>query len=389
VNQAKEPSGGIDRLRLDNAPIYRAPGRVNLIGEHTDYNGGFVMPAAIDFSTLVAISPRTDRVVSAFSHNLNEEFSFSLDDLSAQPRGHWGDYVQGVALELEQAGYRLKGADLRIEGEVPIGAGLSSSAAIEVATGYALLKHSGYAVDRNELAKICQRAENNFVGMRCGIMDQFVACQAQEGRALMLDCRSLEYQLLPLPPDVRLAICNTMVKHQLASSEYNKRRAECEEGVRHFRKQRAHVHALRDVNREDLETQRPELSDVVYRRCRHVISENGRVLQAKDALSEGNILEFGRLMNESHSSLRDDYEVSCEELDLMVALANECRGVIGARMTGGGFGGCTINLVAADCLEAFKENITTRYAQTTGRKPAIYVCTPSQGVGRLASQGIR
>jgi galactokinase len=209
-----------------------------------------------------------------------------------------------------------------------------------------------------------------------------VACQAEEGRALMLDCQSLEYQLLPLPPDVRLAICNTMVKHELASSEYNKRRAECEEGVRHFQKQRPDVSALRDVSLEDLEAQRLELSETVYRRCRHVISENGRVLQAKDALSEGNLLEFGRLMNQSHSSLRDDYEVSCEELDLMVELANDCRGVIGARMTGGGFGGCTINLVAADCLEAFKENITNRYAQATGREPDIYFCTPSSGVGR-------
>ena len=383
--EAKELSTTFQSLCGSEPRIYRAPARVNLIGEHTDYNEGFVMPAAINFSTRVTVTPRDDRVIAVSSENFQETFKFDLDDTKASAKGHWSDYVRGVALTLEQAGYRLKGAQLQIRGDVPIGAGLSSSASIEVATGYALLQHSGFAIERIELAKLCQRAEQNFVGMRCGIMDQFVACHGQEGRALLLDCRSLEYELLPLPEDVRLVICNTMVKHQLAGSEYNQRRSECEEGVHHLARALPDVRALRDVSLADLEAHGRELPEAVYRRCRHVISENARVLQAKTALENRDLSEFGQLMNESHRSLRDDYEVSCAELDLMVELAREAHGVYGARMTGGGFGGCTINLVKAESCTDFTDSVAREYERSTGVAPEIYVCRAVPGVSEVGA----
>ena len=383
--EAKELSTTFQSSCGSEPQIYRAPGRVNLIGEHTDYNEGFVMPAAIDFSSWVTVTPRDDRVIAVSSENFQETFNFDLDDMTARARGHWSDYVRGVALTLEQAGYRLKGAQLQIRGDVPIGAGLSSSASIEVATGYALLQHSGFAIERIELAKLCQRAEQNFVGMRCGIMDQFVACHGQEGRALLLDCRSLEYDLLPLPEDVRLVICNTMVKHRLAGSEYNQRRFECEEGVRHLARTLPEVRALRDVSLADLKSHGRELPEAIYRRCRHVISENVRVLQAKTALEKRNLSEFGRLMNESHRSLHDDYEVSCEELELMVELAREAHGVYGARMTGGGFGGCTINLVKAEACVDFTDSVAREYKMSTGVAPEIYVSRTAAGVSKVVA----
>ena len=359
--------------------VFRAPGRVNLIGEHTDYNDGFVMPAAIDFATNVTIAPRADRRLSVFSENFGEAIEFDLDDPEPRAASHWSDYVRGVAVVLERSGHRLRGANLRIRGEVPIGSGLSSSAAIEVATAHALLANSELSLGPAELAKLCQRAENEFVGMRCGIMDQFIACCGQAGKALMLDCRSLEYKLLPLPAEVRLVICNTMVKHELASSEYNVRRAECEAGVHHFAQSRPNVRALRDVTAAELERSRVDLSEVIYRRCRHVISENARVLEAAEALESSDLEAFGQLMNESHRSLRDDYEVSCKELDLMVELAVPVEGVFGSRMTGGGFGGCTISLVTAQNVEEFKRIVTRGYQDKTGLTPEVYVCNAAQG----------
>lgn len=361
------------------ARIFRAPGRVNLIGEHTDYNDGFVMPAAIGFSTWVAIAPRDDRQVSVFSENFSERVEFDLDDQSLRALGHWSDYVKGVAVVLEQAGHRLRGGRLLIRGEVPVGSGLSSSAAIEVATGYALLENSRIPIDRVALAKLCQRAENEFVGMRCGIMDQFIACCGQAGKALLLDCRSLAYRLLPLPEEARLVICNTMVKHELATGEYNTRRAECEAGVRHLAHALPGVRALRDVTLADLALHGGDLPEVIYRRCRHVVSENERVLEAAAALEGGDLAGFGHLMNESHRSLRDDYEVSCAELDVMVELARKETGVYGARLTGGGFGGCTINLVATENVEQFKRAVAQGYEEATGLIPEIYVCRAAEG----------
>ncbi len=254
---------------------------------------------------------------------------------------------------------------------------------MEVATACALIANSGLEIDPRELALICQRAENEFVGARVGIMDQFVSLFGREQKALMLDCRSLEFKLLPLPDNVRLIICNTMVKHELASSEYNERRAQCEEGVRHLARFLPNVRALRDVTVEQLEQWGWALPEVVYRRCRHVVTENARVLAAAEALEDGDLKEFGRLMAESHRSLRDDYEVSCKELDLMVEIASAQPGVYGARMTGGGFGGCTVNLVAVDYVDALKENVANGYEQATKLKPEIYICTASNGAGEV------
>ena len=368
------------------ARTFRAPGRVNLIGEHTDYNDGFVMPVAIDLSTWATISPLDSRRLQIFSENFDEEVEVDLDAPDIVARQHWSDYPIGVAVMLERSGHRLRGARLQIRSEVPIGSGLSSSAAIEVATACALVANSGVTIERREIAQICRRAENEFVGALVGIMDQFVSLFGESQRALLLDCRSLEFRLLPLPDKVRLIICNTMVKHELASSAYNERRAQCEEGVRHLSRFVSNVTALRDVTIEELEQFGGGLQEVVYRRCRHVISENARVLSAANALEQRDLTRFGQLMAESHRSLRDDYEVSCPELDLMVELAHEVEGVYGARMTGGGFGGCTVNIVAIDRVEQFLQHVPERYEQRTKLKPEIYICNASNGAEEIHPQ---
>ena len=363
--------------------IFRAPGRVNLIGEHTDYNDGFVMPVALDFSTWARVSPLENRRLQIYSENYGEEVEVDLDDQQLAARSRWSDYPIGVAVVLERAGYRLRGARLELRGEVPIGSGLSSSAAVEVATACALLANSELQVDKRELARLCRQAENEFVGARVGIMDQFISLFGETQKALLLDCRSLEFRLLPLPDNVRLIICNTMVKHALASSAYNERREQCEAGAKHLAKFLPHVVALRDVSVEQLEQYRAGLSEVVYRRCRHVITENARVLSAAEALERGDLHQFGKLMGESHRSLRDDYEVSSEELDLMVELARKVEGVYGARMTGGGFGGCTINLVANEHAEEFQQSVAPEYKRITGLKPEIYVCIAARGAEEI------
>jgi galactokinase len=380
--------------RFGGSPrIYRAPGRVNLIGEHTDYNDGFVMPAAIGFDTSVAVAPRSDRKLVVYSQNYSEQVEFDLDHLPAARSGHWSDYVVGVAIMLARSGNKLSGMNLLVDGNVPLGAGLSSSASLEVAVAYALLDRSERAdrtiaghinLDRTQLARLCQQAENEFVGARCGIMDQFVSSHGERGKALMLDCRSLEYRQLPLPDHVVLAVCNTMVKHSIAQGEYNHRRSECEEGVRALSKHLPNARALRDVTMQDLDTSGRELPEVVLRRCRHVISENARVLKAAATLELGDLQAFGNLMQESHRSLRDDFEVSCAELDLMVELAGQVEGVYGSRMTGGGFGGCAIALVRSDCVAAFQQTVSEGYERATACKPGIYVCSAADGVGQLA-----
>lgn len=365
------------------ANLYRAPGRVNLIGEHTDYNDGFVMPSAIEYYVWVAIAPRPDRRLVVHSLNFGKKAEIDLEDRAPQPRKDWSDYVQGVALMLGRSGKHLKGANLIIRGDVPIGSGLSSSAAIEVSTGFALLKNSGIEVERVDLARLAQRAENEFVGARCGIMDQFVSCNGSAGHALMLDCRSLEYKLLPVPSRVSLVICNTMVKHELASGEYNTRRSECEQGVRLLARSLPKICALRDVSLEELKAHRQELPETVYRRCLHVVSENARVTDAAAALDRGDLEEFGKLMADSHRSLRDDYKVSCDELDLMVELAGKQKGVFGARMTGGGFGGCTINLVKVEAVDEFRRNVADSYEKATGLRPQLFVSPAADGAAEI------
>jgi galactokinase len=365
------------------ATVYGAPGRVNLIGEHTDYNDGFVMPAAIDMWTYAAVGPRPDRLLRVYSENFQESVDIALGKIAPGKTGHWSDYVRGVAGVLEAHGHTLRGANLVIQGNVPLGSGLSSSAAIEVATAFALLGNSGLQVDRTSIARMCQQAENEYTGTPCGIMDQFVSCHGKEGHGLMLDCRSLDYHLFPLPPAVCLLICNTMVKHELANSEYAARRRECQEGVRILGGVLPGIRALRDVGLEDLERYKGLLTPVVFKRCRHVISENGRVQEAAAALQRADIDGFGRFMAESHRSLREDYEVSCRELDIMVNIAQAQPEIHGARMTGGGFGGCTINLVEAATAEEVRQRIALGYEAETGIKPETYLCRASQGAEQV------
>jgi len=360
--------------------IYQAPGRVNLIGEHTDYNDGFVMPAAIGLYTQVAIVPRADRKLVIHSENYSERVEFDLDHLPLVGTGHWSDYVVGVARVLSLSGIPVRGASLLVNGDVPQGAGLSSSASLEVAVGHALADLAGHGIDRTKLALLCQQAENTFVGAQCGIMDQFVSSHGKCDHALLLDCRLLEYRLLQLPDDVTLVISNTMVKHSVAAGEYNQRRAECEAGARKLAQHLGNIRALRDVTLADLAIYEHELSELVMRRCRHVITENARVMEAADALERRDLKAFGSLMQQSHRSLRDDFEVSCSELDLMVDLGERVEGVYGTRMTGGGFGGCTITLIRSDCVEAYQRTVREGYERATGCKPEIYVCSAADGV---------
>ena len=306
--------------------FFRAPGRVNLIGEHTDYNDGFVMPAALEYEAEAAAALRPGRLIRIHSLNNGKSAELDLDAAIPKPRGDWSDYAFGVAVMLERAGKRLSGADILVSSSVPVGAGLSSSAALEVVVGYALLSLSGFDVDPVELAKICQQAENDYVGMRCGIMDQFISCSGAEGHALMIDCRTLESRPVPVDPRARIVVVNSMVHHALADGEYNKRRQSCEEGVRLLRASLGEIRALRDVSFEDLEESRDFLPDLTYRRCRHIVTENERVLQAADALRNADLETFGRLMNASHTSMRDDYDISCAEVDSLVDIAQASEG---------------------------------------------------------------
>jgi galactokinase len=359
--------------------VFSAPGRVNLIGEHTDYNDGFVLPCAIGFITHVAIAPRPDRKLVLLSEGFEERFEFDLDALPQTRLGAWCDYVLGVAVVLQQLGALSSGASVLVHGGVPIGSGLSSSAAVEVASALAFMSLNGTIFPMPQVAKLCQRAENTFVGARVGIMDQFVSCLGKAGHALRLDCRSLEFELVPIPTEVRLVICNTMVKHGHAGGEYNRRREECDEGVRILSKWYPKIRALRDVSPEQLLQHAGDMPETIYKRCTHIVRENQRVLDGSRALAAGDLKRFGELMRESHISLRDLYAVSCEELDLMVDAAEGLPGFYGGRMTGGGFGGCTVNLVSAAQAEEFANEIRRRYLEKTGIKSDIYICSAANG----------
>ena len=358
---------------------YRAPGRINLIGEHTDYNDGFVLPVAIDRYTTATATPRGDRRLRLSSGGQHNVIDLDLDALGAGPTGRWSDYVRGVAAVLERQGLQLRGADLAITSDVPSGVGLSSSAALEIAAGCALLDLAGHAIDLTQLALAAQQAEHEFAGTRCGIMDQFIACHGRDGHAMLLDTRTLAATWLPVPPSLAIVVCNTMTKHALASDGYNQRRADCEAGVRRLAVRLPRIRALRDVTFADLEANQDVLDDRVYRRCRHVVTENARTLSAADALRDGDLARFGVLMGASHASLRDDYNVSTPELDAMVEAAMMSPGTLGARMTGGGFGGCTVNLVHVDSVPAFTREVARHYDAATGRVPEIYACRPSRG----------
>ncbi|MEI7832431.1 MAG: galactokinase [bacterium] len=359
--------------------VFRAPGRVNIIGEHTDYNDGFVLPAAIDREILMAVRPTGSRQVILHSLDYNDAVStFSLDEIGIDSENTWSNYLRGVCYVLEDAGYHLRGLEVVFAGDIPLGAGLSSSAALEVATAIAFLELSEYDLTSPELALLCQRAENDFVGNKCGIMDQFISALGQQDSALLIDCRSLEYKSYPVPAGTKIVIANTCIRHELVGSPYNERRKTCETAAK-----KLGVPALRDVSSKILNAKKALLTPLEYQRAMHVVGENERVLAAIKAMDAGDLEGLGVLLNESHDSLRDDYEVSCTELDTMVDIARNLPGVYGARMTGGGFGGSTVNLVAEDSAEAVVAALATAYEQATGIKADIYVCRASAGAGEV------
>lgn len=360
--------------------VYRAPGRVNLIGEHTDYTGGFVLPIAIAQETRVAVAPNAHGELRAYSVQEKKELRWPVAALPIlQPAGDWGDYVAGVAKELLLAGYTPSAVSLYIDSSVPVGAGLSSSAALEVGVALALL--NGRPMEPKQVALLAQRAENKFVGLPCGIMDQSVCTLAEAGSALLLDCRSLETRSVRLPAGLEIVAVKSHRKHALGKSEYPLRVAQCQEATEAMRRLRPGVQQLRDATLEDLA--RAEMSAVARQRARHVITENARVLAFVEAAGRDDLPALGRLAVESHESLRDDFAVSCEELDALVVDALALPHVYGARMTGGGFGGCTVNFIAAGQAESFVAAIQQQYQQRYGVVPEAYVCQPSAGAGRI------
>ena len=364
--------------------IYAAPGRINLIGEHTDYAEGFVMPAAIDFATLAAISPRGDGLVVIYSHNFGEQRSYAVDALPVASTGHWSDYPLGVMGILAGEGHKIPALSLSLWGDVPLGSGLSSSASVEVATALAVLGLIGESIPGPFLARLCQRAENEFVGASCGIMDQFISANGKADHALLLDCRDLSYRLAPIPENVALVIANTMVKHSIAGGDYTTRRAEVEEACSILASHRPEIRFLRDATLEDLAAWGHEIPPNSLKRARHVITENLRTVAAAEALLSHDLATLGRLMDEAHVSYSKDFEGSCAECDIMVQQAHGLHGLIGARLTGGGFGGCTINLVFKDHAANFAAALKQRYLTATGIDPEIFICHASDGAHRVA-----
>ena len=366
--------------------VVRAPGRVNLIGEHTDYNDGFVLPMAIDRAIWIAMRPRGDRRVVGHSLDFEQPVEFSLEEVEqvsvSETTPAWGEYLRGVAWALQEAGNTLQGWEGVVASDVPIGASLSSSAALEMATARVFAVTSGLPWDATSMAKLGQRAENEWVGVNCGIMDQMISAAGKADHALLIDCRSLETQPVPLPSGTAVVVLDTATRRGLVDSAYNERRAQCEAAARFFG-----VLALRDVSVAQFQDQADRLDDLTRRRARHVVTENDRTLRAAEAMREGDAVGLGRLMNDSHASLRDDFEVSTDELNSMVACARREDACYGARMTGGGFGGCAVALVRADAAQAFAASVTGSYQTTTGISPNVYVCAATNGAEVVAEIG--
>jgi galactokinase len=360
-----------------------APGRVNLIGEHTDYNDGFVLPMAIVRAIVLVFRPRADRMLRGYSVAYDETKEIDLDTLAAPGGSDWLSYVAGVAWAFAGAGLATSGLDVVVDGDVPLGAGLSSSAALEMATARALADAGSLEWDPVRMAKLGQKAENQYVGMDCGIMDQFASAVSQADHALLLDCRSLQTRPVPLPEEATVVVMDTGARRLLAGSAYNDRRAACERVVAHLRELDPKVRALRDVTLELLESERDSLDPTDLKRARHVVPENARPVHMADALQVGHLQQAGRLMNESHSSLRDLYEVSCEELDLITEIARKQRSCFGARMTGAGFGGCAVALVSSEAAASFCEAVLSAYEEKTDLPAALYPCRPMPGARLL------
>lgn len=360
--------------------LTRAPGRVNLIGEHTDYNEGFVLPAAIDRAAWVAARPRDDRRLRLHAVHYDAQAELDLDQLSPEGVQGWAAYVAGMADYLQRAGHALGGADMLIDGDVPEGAGLSSSAALEVATGATLLGLAGIELDRIGLARAGQQTEHNYIHVNSGIMDQMISAIGQQHHALLIDCRDYSATPIPLRPNTQLVVCNSKVKRELAQSGYNTRRAECDEAVRLLRTALPSVQTLRDVTPEQLAEHAELLPPVVLKRARHIVTENARVLESGEALRRGDVKRFGELMNEAHRSYRDDFEASVQPIEVLVAAAQSLPGVYGSRLTGGGWGGCTVSLVEAGAVENFCSTVAQIYEHEIGYAPDIYACIASDGV---------
>lgn len=369
---------------FDKEPvIILSPGRVNLIGEHTDYNDGFVLPAAIDKNVALALAANGTEQCNVYACAFDELVTFDLEN--AHRREGWINYVLGVVYYLRQKDYPLGGFDAVLDSDLPVGAGLSSSAAVEGAVGYGLSQLYNLDTGLDELAKVGQLAEHNFAGVKCGIMDQFANLHGKKDRLIRLDCRSLDYAYVPFHfPDYKIVLCNSMVHHSLASSQYNVRRQQCEQGVELIKKHFPEVENLRDVTPQILAHCKDELDEVVYRRCGYVVSENNRLLQACELLDEGDLKGFGRMMYATHEGLSRDYEVSCEELDYLVNLARQRDEVMGSRMMGGGFGGCTINIVQADRAEAFSAFIRSAYQEKYDKVPEIYITSIEDGTRQIS-----
>jgi galactokinase len=363
------------------AAIAVGPGRVNLIGEHTDYNDGFVLPVALRRDVRIAFRPRSDRRVRFLSVEYGGECEFDLDNMSFNKDTLWANYVQGMAWSLEEQGLHLRGLDGAISGNVPRASGLSSSAAIEIAAALAFMAAANQsdALDGTQIAKAAQRAENAFVGVNCGIMDQFISMLGRENHALLIDCRSLHYKLVPMPENAALVIGNTRASRSLAGSAYNQRRQECESGVALLKQALPHITALRDVTSAQLEAHRALLPETIHRRCHHIVRENERVLQAVEAFEHDDLIEAGWLMNASHESLRDDYEVSSPALDVMVEAMRSVPGCYGARLTGAGFGGCAVALVQPGYEQAVADAIFDRYPKATNIWPEVYMTKAADG----------
>jgi galactokinase len=369
----------------ENPMLFRSPGRVNLIGEHTDYNEGFVLPAAVDKAIYIALSPRKDRKCFLFANDLNQSHEFHASDLVKSEK-RWPNYIMGVVDQIQKAGHVIPGFNCVFGGDIPIGAGMSSSAAIEAGLAFALNKIFGLNIDRLDLVKLSQKAENEFVGVRCGIMDQFINIFGKPKKVLKLDCRSLEYTYFPFErEDLKIVLCDTQVPRALASSEYNIRRQQCESGVKLLQKYAPSIKSLRDVSLELLEAHQQEFDSIIYKRCDYVIRENLRVETACKDLERGDFHSFGQQMYDSHAGLRDGYEVSCRELDILVEAASEVEGVLGARLMGAGFGGCTINLVEEEAVENFSEKVSAGYQAKTGRESKIYVTRLLSGTEQIAA----
>ncbi len=358
---------------------FRAPGRVNLCGEHTDYNQGYVLPAALDLECRASIEPAADGKLAIDSALFGPGGGCNVENLaSIEPRGDWSDYVFGTARQLALAGIEIPPARLTIEGALPAGAGLGSSAALEIAAAMALTHLAGRALPRVEIAKLCRAAERGFVGTQCGIMDQFACLHGAPNRAVLLDCRSLEHRLITLPPGMAVVVIDSGVKHRLAASAYNRRVSECAEAARLLG-----VSSLRDISVEDWPAAETKLPAVPRKRARHVVHENRRVLAFVDACERRGDAALGAIMREAHRSLAVDYEVSCPELDFLAETAAQIDGAVGARMTGGGFGGCTANLVREEAAASFCREIAARYARAFGRKPRVYRCRAAAGAGEI------